>query len=39
MEELITGYEFFASYVTFNISEQHVQVLMDMAKDAAGHFR
>ena len=33
MEELITGYEFFASYVTFNISAQYVQGLLDMVKN------
>ncbi|HIH73726.1 MAG: Uncharacterized protein XD43_0416 [Thermococcales archaeon 44_46] len=33
MEELITGYEFFASYVTFNISEQYVQGLLEMVKE------
>ncbi|NJE25057.1 hypothetical protein E3E22_00115 [Thermococcus sp. MV5] len=33
MKELITGYEFFASYVTFNISKDYVQGLLEKIQE------
>jgi len=33
MKELITGYEFFASYVAFNISREYVQGLLEKIKE------
>lgn len=33
MKELITGYEFFASYVTFNISKEYVQDLLEKIQE------